>query len=31
MFEAMNRAIAHHQLKTKIDRVFDFTEAKEAY
>ncbi|MEN9518831.1 MAG: hypothetical protein RLZZ381_1419 [Cyanobacteriota bacterium] len=31
MFEAMNRAIAHHQLKPTIDRIFDFTEAKEAY
>ena len=31
MFEAMNRAIAHHQLKPAIDRVFEFTEAKEAY
>ncbi|MGL4621059.1 MAG: zinc-dependent alcohol dehydrogenase family protein, partial [Chroococcidiopsis sp.] len=31
MFEAMNLAIAHHQLKPAIDRVFDFTEAKEAY
>jgi NADPH:quinone reductase-like Zn-dependent oxidoreductase len=31
MFEAMNRAIAHHQLKPIIDRTFAFTEAKEAY
>ena len=31
MFEAMNRAIAHHQLKPAIDRVFEFKEAKEAY
>ena len=31
MFEAMNRAIANHQLKPVIDRVFDFMEAKEAY
>ena len=31
MFEAMNKAIAHHQLKPAIDRVFDFAEAKEAY
>ena len=31
MFEAMNRASAHHQLKPVIDRVFEFTEAKEAY
>lgn len=31
MFEAMNRAIALHQLKPVIDRVFPFTEAQEAY
>ena len=31
MFEAMNRAIAHHQLEPAIDRVFEFAEAKEAY
>jgi NADPH:quinone reductase-like Zn-dependent oxidoreductase len=31
MFEAMNQAIAHHQLKPTIDRIFDFTEAQEAY
>ena len=31
MFEAMNRAIAHHQLKPIIDRTFPFTEAKAAY
>lgn len=31
MFEAMNRAIAHHQLKPIIDRTFTFTEANEAY
>lgn len=31
MFEAMNRAITHNQLKPSIDRVFAFTEAKEAY
>lgn len=31
MFEAMNRAIALHQLKPVIDRVFPFTEAPEAY
>jgi NADPH:quinone reductase-like Zn-dependent oxidoreductase len=31
IFEAMNRAIAHHQLKPIIDRTFTFIEAKEAY
>ena len=31
MFEAMNKAIAHHQLKPAIDRVFDFAGVKEAY
>jgi NADPH:quinone reductase-like Zn-dependent oxidoreductase len=31
MFEAMNRAITHHQLKPIIDRTFTFTEANEAY
>jgi NADPH:quinone reductase-like Zn-dependent oxidoreductase len=31
MFAAMNRAIAHHQLKPIIDRTFTFTEANEAY
>lgn len=31
MFEAMNLAIAHHQLKPIIDRTFPFTEAKAAY
>jgi NADPH:quinone reductase-like Zn-dependent oxidoreductase len=31
MFEAMNQAIAHHQLKPIIDRTFTFIEAKEAY
>jgi NADPH:quinone reductase-like Zn-dependent oxidoreductase len=31
MFEAMNRAIALHQIKPAIDRVFPFTEAPEAY
>jgi NADPH:quinone reductase-like Zn-dependent oxidoreductase len=30
-FEAMNRAIAMHRLHPVIDRVFPFTEAKEAY
>lgn len=30
MFEAMNRAIALHQLKPVVDRVFSFTEAREA-
>ncbi len=30
MFEAMNRAIAQHKLRPVIDRVFSFTEAKEA-
>ncbi len=31
MFEAINRAIAPHQIKPVIDRVFPFEEAKEAY
>jgi NADPH:quinone reductase-like Zn-dependent oxidoreductase len=31
MFEAMNRAIALHQLKPVIDRVFSFADAKAAY
>jgi NADPH:quinone reductase-like Zn-dependent oxidoreductase len=31
MFEAMNRAIAHHQLKPIIDCTFPFGEAKAAY
>jgi NADPH:quinone reductase-like Zn-dependent oxidoreductase len=31
MFEAMNRAIALHQLRPVIDRVFPFVEAPEAY
>lgn len=31
MFEAMNQAIAQHQLQPVIDRVFPFTEAREAY
>jgi len=31
MFEAMNRAIALHQLQPVIDRVFPFTEAPAAY
>ncbi len=30
MFEAMNRAIALHQLKPVVDRVFPFTEIREA-
>jgi NADPH:quinone reductase-like Zn-dependent oxidoreductase len=30
MFEAMNRAIALHQLRPIVDRVFSFTEAREA-
>ena len=30
MFEAMNRAIAVHQLRPVIDRVFAFDEAREA-
>ena len=30
MFEAMNRAIALHQLKPVIDRVFPFDQAREA-
>jgi NADPH:quinone reductase-like Zn-dependent oxidoreductase len=30
-FEAMNRAIAQHQLRPVIDRVFPFAEAKQAY
>ena len=31
MFEAMNRAIALHQLKPVVDRVFPFAEAQAAY
>jgi NADPH:quinone reductase-like Zn-dependent oxidoreductase len=31
MFEAMNQAIALHQIKPIIDRVFPFSEAPEAY
>lgn len=31
MFEAMNQAIAYHQLKPIIDRTFPFAEAKSAY
>ena len=31
MFEDMNRAIAAHGLKPVIDRVFAFTEAREAF
>ena len=31
MFEAMNRAIALHEIKPVIDRVFDFGDAKAAY
>jgi len=31
MFEAMNRAIALHQIKPVVDRVFPFSETKEAY
>jgi NADPH:quinone reductase-like Zn-dependent oxidoreductase len=31
MFEAMNRAIALHQLRPVVDRVFPFAEAVEAY
>jgi len=30
MFEAMNRAIALHQIKPVVDRVFPFSETKEA-
>jgi NADPH:quinone reductase-like Zn-dependent oxidoreductase len=30
MFEAMNRAIAIHQLRPVVDRVFDFGDAREA-
>lgn len=30
MFEAMNRAIAQHKLRPVVDRIFSFTEAKEA-
>jgi NADPH:quinone reductase-like Zn-dependent oxidoreductase len=30
MFEAMNRAIALHQLRPVVDRVFPFAEAPEA-
>jgi NADPH:quinone reductase-like Zn-dependent oxidoreductase len=31
MFEAMNRAVALHQIQPVIDRVFPLTEAPEAY
>ena len=31
MFEDMNRAIAFHQIKPVIDRIFPFSEAREAY
>ena len=31
MFEAMNRAIAFHQVRPVIDRVFEFEEAAAAY
>lgn len=31
MFEAMNQAMQQHQIKPIIDRVFPFTEAREAY
>ncbi|MEH2421838.1 MAG: NAD(P)-dependent alcohol dehydrogenase [Nostoc sp.] len=31
MFEAMNQAMQQHQIKPIIDRVFSFTEAREAY
>jgi NADPH:quinone reductase-like Zn-dependent oxidoreductase len=31
MFEAMNRAVALHQLRPIVDRVFPFAEAKEAF
>jgi NADPH:quinone reductase-like Zn-dependent oxidoreductase len=31
MFEAMNRAIARHQLKPAVDRVFPFSDAPAAY
>lgn len=30
-FEAMNRAIALHQLRPVVDRVFPFDEAPDAY
>ena len=31
MFEAMNRAIAEHQLRPVIDKTFDFADARAAY
>ncbi|MFT6580573.1 MAG: NADPH:quinone reductase-like Zn-dependent oxidoreductase [Alphaproteobacteria bacterium] len=31
MFDAMNRAIASHQMKPVVDRVFDFEDARAAY
>jgi len=31
MFERMNRAIAVHELRPVVDRVFSFEEAAEAY
>jgi NADPH:quinone reductase-like Zn-dependent oxidoreductase len=31
MFEAMNRAIALHQMRPVVDRVFGFDEAADAY
>lgn len=30
MFEAMNQALQQHQIKPIIDRVFPFSEAREA-
>ncbi|MBI4530690.1 MAG: zinc-binding dehydrogenase, partial [Candidatus Latescibacteria bacterium] len=31
MFEAMNAALTSHRVKPVIDRVFPFSEAREAY
>ena len=31
MFEAMNRAIAHHQMKPVVDRIFDFEDVPRAF
>jgi NADPH:quinone reductase-like Zn-dependent oxidoreductase len=31
MFEAMNRAIAQHRMRPVIDKVFPFTQARDAY
>ena len=30
-FEAMNRAVAMHQMRPVVDRIFPFAEAREAF